>query len=91
MTRRVFRFVPFTIEQDQSAAPEYEACCVSGDEAECGAASGSYGHPGPVEEWLRRHTQATGHLRYRRSFGDYAVLRPPAGLVVLGPTSGGTA
>ncbi|WP_282794055.1 hypothetical protein [Streptomyces sp. CC224B] len=23
-------------------------------------------------------TQATGHRRYRRSFGDYAVLRPGA-------------
>jgi hypothetical protein len=77
VTRRVFRYVPFTIEQDLTAEPEYEARCVSGDELECGARSGTYSAPGPVEEWQRRHTQETGHRRYRRDFGDYAVLRPP--------------
>lgn len=81
MTRRVFRYVPFTIEQDGTAETEYEARCVSGDETECGAASGTHITPGPVEEWQYRHTRETGHLRYRRDFGDYAVLRVPAGLV----------
>ncbi|WP_406286538.1 hypothetical protein [Streptomyces sp. NBC_00209] len=76
MTRRVFRYVPFTIEQDGTAEPEYEARCVSGDETECGARSGTWTGPEPVEEWQRRHTQETGHRRYRRNFGDYAVLRP---------------
>ncbi|MEU8955804.1 hypothetical protein AB0C93_16025 [Streptomyces sp. NPDC048518] len=83
MTRRVFRYVPFVIEQDQSAEPEYEARCVSGDETECGAESGSYGAPEPVEEWQRRHTQETRHRRYRRNFGDYAVLRPLRGPAAL--------
>lgn len=76
MTRRVFRYVPFSVEQDATAEPEYEARCVSGDETECGAESGTYNDPGSVEEWQRRHTQETGHRRYRRNFGDYAVLRP---------------
>ncbi|MFE9610153.1 hypothetical protein [Streptomyces sp. NPDC006012] len=76
MTRRVFRYVPFTIVQDQTAEPEYEARCVSGEESECGARSGTYSAPGPVEEWQRQHTQETGHRRYRRDFGDYAVLCP---------------
>ncbi|WP_018383530.1 DUF7848 domain-containing protein [Wenjunlia vitaminophila] len=76
MTRRVFRYVPFTIEQDQTAEPEYEARCVSGDDAECGARSGTHGRPEGVEEWQRKHTQDTGHRRYRRNFGDYAVMRP---------------
>ncbi|MFD7403963.1 hypothetical protein ACFV7R_15085 [Streptomyces sp. NPDC059866] len=89
MTRRVFRYVPFTIEQDRTAEPEYEARCVSGDETECGARSGTYGHPAPVEEWQRRHTQETRHLRYRRNFGDYAVMRPPAELAALLRDSGG--
>ncbi|MGP3947241.1 DUF7848 domain-containing protein [Streptomyces sp. 7N604] len=79
VTRRVFRYVPFTIEQDETAEPEYEARCVSGDEAECGAQSGMHSHPRPVEQWQRRHTQETGHLRYRRDFGDYAVMQPPGG------------
>ncbi|MFJ5724171.1 hypothetical protein [Streptomyces sp. NPDC093149] len=79
MTRRVFRYVPFTIEQDATAEPEYEVRCVSGDETECGARSGTYSHPAPVEEWQRRHTQETRHRRYHRHFRDYAVMRPTAG------------
>ncbi|SDN10274.1 hypothetical protein SAMN04487981_103574 [Streptomyces sp. cf386] len=72
--RRIFRFVPYSIVQDASVLPEYEASCVSGDEADCGAASGPCGHPTEVEGWRRRHTQETRHTRYRRSFLDYAVL-----------------
>ncbi|WP_240799392.1 beta family protein [Streptomyces sp. A0958] len=75
----MFRYVPFTIEQDGTVEPEYEARCVSGDEVECGAWSGTCIGPEPVEEWQRRHTQESGHRRYRRNFGDYAVMRP-AGL-----------
>ncbi|MFJ8085108.1 hypothetical protein ACIQ6Y_31375 [Streptomyces sp. NPDC096205] len=72
--RRVFRYVPYSIVQDASAQPEYEARCVSGDEADCGATSGLCAHPADVEEWQRRHTQETRHTRYRRGFMDYAVL-----------------
>ncbi|MFF0158604.1 hypothetical protein ACFYRY_13865 [Streptomyces sp. NPDC005263] len=72
--RRIFRYVPYSIVQDPSAQPEYEAYCVSGEEAECGAGSGPCQAPAAVEEWQRRHTQETRHLRYRRSFADYAVL-----------------
>ncbi|MBD0423871.1 hypothetical protein H0H10_32725 [Streptomyces sp. TRM S81-3] len=72
--RRIFRYVPFTIVQDPSALPEYEARCVSGDESDCGAASGPFPSPEQVEEWQRRHTQETRHTRYRRCFTDYAVL-----------------
>jgi hypothetical protein len=72
--RRFFRYVPYTIVQDPSAEPEYEARCVSGDEADCGAASGPCPGPAEVEEWQRRHTQETRHTRYRRTFADYAVL-----------------
>ncbi len=74
--RRVFRYVPYVIAQDATAEPEYEARCVSGDETECGAESGVHHDPAGVEEWQRRHTQETRHLRYRRSFGDYSVLEP---------------
>ncbi|MFE7759832.1 hypothetical protein [Streptomyces sp. NPDC057438] len=75
-TRRVLRYVPYVIAQDATAEPEYEARCVSGDETECGAESGVRSDPAAVEEWQRRHTQETRHLRYRRSFGDYSVLEP---------------
>jgi hypothetical protein len=72
--RRVFRYVPYVLAQDPTAEPEYEARCVSGDEKECGAGSGVRSGPADVEEWLRGHTQETGHMRYRRTFGDYAVF-----------------
>ncbi|MFB8773740.1 DUF7848 domain-containing protein [Streptomyces broussonetiae] len=72
--RRVFRYVPYSIVQDASAQPEYEARCVSGDDEDCGARSGPCAHPTEVEEWQRQHTQETRHTRYRRSFADYAVL-----------------
>ncbi|MFI9819790.1 hypothetical protein ACIHFC_04825 [Streptomyces sp. NPDC052013] len=72
--RRLFRYVPYLIVQDASAAPEYQAWCVVGDEADCGASSGPCQGPEEVEEWQRRHAQETRHLRYRRCFADYAVL-----------------
>ncbi|MFI2432563.1 hypothetical protein [Streptomyces sp. NPDC018693] len=75
-TRRVFRYVPYSIVQDATAMPEYEARCVSGDEKDCGAESGVRHDPAQVEEWQRKHSQQTHHLRYRRVFGDYAVLEP---------------
>ncbi|MEN8653764.1 hypothetical protein ABCR94_24965 [Streptomyces sp. 21So2-11] len=79
MTRSVMRFVPYTIAQDQTAWPEYVARCVSGDEKECGAESGSKSDPADVEKWMTNHTRGTGHLRYRRTFADYAVFEPPEG------------
>ncbi|MDN3028850.1 hypothetical protein [Streptomyces sp. S.PB5] len=75
-TRRIFRFVPYSIVQDATAEPVYEALCVSGDESDCGAGSGPCRHPSEVEDWQRRHTQETRHLRYRRTFADYAALSP---------------
>ncbi|WP_406000081.1 hypothetical protein [Streptomyces sp. NBC_00829] len=80
MTRRTFRYVPFSIVQDATAEPEYEARCVAGDEFECGAESGVQHDPAEVEEWQRRHTQETRHTRYRRNFADYAVMQPPDGV-----------
>ncbi|KUO21316.1 DUF7848 domain-containing protein [Streptomyces dysideae] len=82
MSRRLFRYVPFTIVQDATAEPEYEARCVSGDESECGAESGVRHDPAAVEEWQRKHTQETRHTCYRRDFADYAVMEPPDGLGV---------
>lgn len=78
--RRIFRYVPYSIVQDGSAEPEYEARCVSGDEDDCGAVSGRHPDPAKVEEWQRRHTQETRHTRYRRCFADYSLLEPQAAL-----------
>ncbi|MBT2396568.1 hypothetical protein J7E96_15980 [Streptomyces sp. ISL-96] len=80
MTRRTFRYVPFSIVQDATAEPEYAARCVSGAESECGAESGVRHDPAEVEEWQRKHTQESRHVRYRRNFADYAVMEAPEGL-----------
>ncbi|MEV0280860.1 hypothetical protein AB0I22_31335 [Streptomyces sp. NPDC050610] len=73
MVNRTFRYEQFTIAQDPSAWPEYSAMCVSGEDVECGVESGGEGNPEAVEEWMRQHTQGTGHRRYRRNISDYAV------------------
>lgn len=73
------RFVPYTVAQDLLAWPEYAARCVSGDEHECGEESGSKSDPKDVEKWMNSHLRATGHLRFRRTFADYAVFEPPEG------------
>ncbi|MEC4017773.1 DUF7848 domain-containing protein [Streptomyces sp. H27-D2] len=82
--RAVMRYVPFATTQDLEAEPEYAAECVSGDEEACGETSGRRIDPARVEEWMRRHTQATRHQHYRRTFTDFAVMAPadelPAGL-----------
>ncbi|MFH8787460.1 hypothetical protein [Streptomyces roseoverticillatus] len=46
---RVFRFVPYTITQDEAVCPEYAAEWVAGDEEECGAHSGRFLDRGDVE------------------------------------------
>ncbi|MGW3949618.1 DUF7848 domain-containing protein [Streptomyces sp. NPDC004752] len=79
MTRRTFRYLPFTIVQDATAEPEYAARCVSGIESEYGAESGVCHDSGEVEEWQRKHTQETRYTRYRRNFADYAAMEPPDG------------
>jgi hypothetical protein len=91
VSRRVFRYAPYTVEQDGTAEATYEAECVSGDVIECGAESGPHHDPQPVEEWMRRHTQDAGHRRFLRIFSDYAVLRPPAEPAGLAQANGGTA
>ncbi|MCW5252998.1 hypothetical protein [Streptomyces sp. SHP 1-2] len=68
------RRVPYSILPDPSARPEYEARCVSGEGAGCGAASGPCQDPADVEDWQRRHARETRHLRYRRSATDHALL-----------------
>ncbi|MEV0263255.1 hypothetical protein AB0I49_18225 [Streptomyces sp. NPDC050617] len=30
-----------------------------------------------IEEWMRRHTRATGHTSYHRVVDDYVTLEPP--------------
>lgn len=73
---RTFRYVPYSFAQDQSAEPEYDALCVSGDDDECGEYSGVHPDPDGVQAWQVQHFRETGHKRFRRNFGDYCELTP---------------
>ncbi|CAM5655211.1 hypothetical protein GCM10010329_11520 [Streptomyces spiroverticillatus] len=75
----VLRFVPYRIAPDPLSEPEYEAVCVSGDDADCGAASGTSATPEPVAAWQFTHSGETGHTRFRRTFHEYTVTTPADG------------
>ncbi len=99
--RRTFRYVSYTIAQDPLACVEVSAVCVSGDDAECGEESSVCARPDFVTEWMRQHTQDSGHTRYRRSYSNYVLMEPPEeheGRTVIGqvvpralPPGGGAA
>ncbi|MFJ9901224.1 hypothetical protein ACIQPR_48795 [Streptomyces sp. NPDC091280] len=86
MTTRTFRFRQFEISTqsgvtaDESAEPEFEAVCVSGDEKECGEESGLLADAEHLDRWMAEHTRDTGHRRYRRTYGEYATVEPGAWL-----------
>ncbi len=77
--RKTLRFVPYRIAPDPLSEPEYEAVCVSGDDADCGAASGTGETPMGVAAWQFTHSAETGHTRFRRTFHEYTVTEPADG------------
>ncbi|MFE5026329.1 hypothetical protein ACFRAO_24185 [Streptomyces sp. NPDC056656] len=74
MSRAVLRFTPCRISEDRSSMPTYGAVCVSGDDADCGAASGQHVDTKPVDQWMAKHTATTGHDRYQQVFLSYATV-----------------
>ncbi|MEV0267021.1 hypothetical protein AB0I49_37565 [Streptomyces sp. NPDC050617] len=72
---RIYRYVPWSIVQDPATYPEYRADCVTGEDKDCGEMIRA-GGPDWVEEWMRRHTQDTGHRDYRRTVTNCALLEP---------------
>ncbi|MEV0277748.1 hypothetical protein AB0I22_15405 [Streptomyces sp. NPDC050610] len=80
--KHTLRHAPWTFEQDPTARYEYSAECAAGADEGCGERLHSWG-PDWVEEWMRRHTQSTGHTRYRRTVDDYVVLNLPGELRVV--------
>ncbi|MFE7120282.1 hypothetical protein ACFU99_33145 [Streptomyces sp. NPDC057654] len=86
---RSYRYVTWKITEDTSTYPDYRADCVTGEEKDCGEMIRSGGLEW-VEEWMRRHTQETGHTRYCRIIADYVTMEPPegyAGRPVIGETT----
>ncbi|MFB6848214.1 hypothetical protein ACFCXS_25655 [Streptomyces sp. NPDC056373] len=75
MTRALYRFVEYKAVQDPTGELSWSAVCVSGDEADCGESSGEMDEEKAVR-WMAEHTRDTGHTRFRRTFGDYAIITP---------------
>ncbi|WP_329101592.1 DUF7848 domain-containing protein [Streptomyces sp. NBC_01439] len=73
---RTYRFRNYEIRTDPIGEVTFEAECVSGDEANCGAASGDMAEIIDVDRWIAEHVQDTGHSRYRRTAADYALVEP---------------
>ncbi|MEU7045485.1 hypothetical protein AB0A77_31120 [Streptomyces varsoviensis] len=80
----IYQYVPWAIVRGPATYPEYRADCVPGEDADAGEDGGGgcgemirSGGPDWGEEWMRRHTQATGHRTYRRTVTDYVLLEPP--------------
>ncbi len=92
MTTRTFRFRQFEVFQeagtpgqsgvtvDESAEAEFEAVCVSGDEEDCGEASGPLADAERLDTWMAEHTRDSGHQRFRRAYCEYATVEPGAWL-----------
>ena len=73
------RYVTYKVEADLTALPEYEAVCVTGDDADCGARSVRCADLDAVGAWVLSHAKETGHTRYQRALRDYAVVVPADG------------
>lgn len=74
MTRAVYRFVDYKIQEDKTAERTREAVCVVGDLSDCGASSGELVDEETVIQWMAEHTRDSGHARFRRTFTDYATI-----------------
>lgn len=76
MTSKTFRFREYGVTPDESAAPAYQAVCVTGEEADCGADSKDQPDEKALTRWMAEHTSSTGHDRFRRARWDYAMVEP---------------
>lgn len=72
--RATYRHVNYVTRADPAGEATWKASCVSGEEKECPADSGELGSEMAAVTWMFEHTAETGHSRYQRSFGDYALV-----------------
>lgn len=76
MSRTILKFVEYKTSSDPAGEPTWAAVCVSGEDADCGAASAELGSEQAANDWMTRHAAETGHQRFKRVYTDYAVVRP---------------
>lgn len=78
-TRGHYRFREYhvTVLADPMALPACEALCVTGEERNCGAESGTLHAPDELTRWIAEHCAATGHQHYEQTVR--ATLRAEPG------------
>jgi hypothetical protein len=72
--RKLYRFVPYTARRDDTAEVAFTAVCVTGEDEDCGAASGNLGDEDAVTKWMAEHFRDTEHPRFQRTASDYALV-----------------
>ena len=76
-TRYQFREYTVSTVLDAMALPTVEAVCVTGEEQDCGAASGQMHTPEELTRWIAAHCAQTGHAINERT--ARATLRAEPG------------
>ncbi|QNA71831.1 hypothetical protein C8250_007880 [Streptomyces sp. So13.3] len=78
-TRGRYRFREYRVAAvpDPMTLPGYEAVCVTGEEHDCAAASGTLHTPGELTRWIAEHCATTGHELYEQT--TRAILRAEPG------------
>ncbi|MFF1380188.1 hypothetical protein [Streptomyces sp. NPDC058308] len=72
-----FREYHVTTVPDSLALPAFTALCVTGEEHNCGAESGTLHTPDDLTRWIAEHCAATGHQDYEQIVR--AILRAEPG------------
>ncbi|WP_444533440.1 DUF7848 domain-containing protein [Streptomyces anulatus] len=79
-TRGRYRFREYhvTTVPDPLALPAFTAVCVTGEEHNCGAASGTLHTPDELTRWIAGHCAATGHELYEQTSRTLLRAEPRA-------------
>ncbi|MER7817413.1 hypothetical protein [Streptomyces sp. NPDC096153] len=64
---KTYRLRNYRVTPDETALPSYQAVCVSGEEADCGADSTDQPDEEALTRWMAEHTRDTGHDRFKRA------------------------
>ncbi|MCX5426092.1 hypothetical protein [Streptomyces sp. NBC_00078] len=76
--RAAYRFRAYNFTADQSTLPTYQAVCVTGDDADCGADSGPQESEENLNRWMAEHSRDTAHATFRRAQWSYVEVQPGA-------------
>ncbi|KJK58198.1 DUF7848 domain-containing protein [Saccharothrix sp. ST-888] len=77
-SRYRFREYHVTTVIDPLAVPTFEAVCVTGEEQDCGAASGELHSPEELTRWIAGHCAQTGHQSYEQTTRTIVRAEPGA-------------